>query len=121
MVLITPFEDVIPEFLYYQFISNHFQEQMKSKSKNYSISRAQFANLYIELPSLKKQEQVVDALEANFSALYERAIELTFQLQKAELIRREAFLNAFEGRSCRAKCRALNIIGLTDINCGIKT
>lgn len=96
MISITPSEDVIPEFLYYQIISAHFQEQMKSRSKNYSIGRAQFADLYIELPSLEKQKKILASLQAGFSALFEKAVELTIQLQNAELIKTEAFLNAFE-------------------------
>ncbi|MEJ7828113.1 MAG: restriction endonuclease subunit S [Segetibacter sp.] len=96
MISITPHEIVIPEYLYFQIISAPFQEQMKRASQKFSISKVQFEGLYIELPSLRKQNRVVNFLNESFSALHHRESELSYQLQKVEFIKREALSNAFE-------------------------
>ncbi len=95
MISITPSEKVIPEYLYFQIISDTFQKQMKNKAKNLTISKSDFEELYITLPPLKIQKNIIDALLEQLSALHLKEIELIGQLQKAELIKKNAFLKAF--------------------------
>jgi len=95
MISITPSEKVIPEYLYFQIISDTFQKQMKNNARNLSISKSDFEELYITLPPLKIQKNIIDALLEQLSALHLKEIELIGQLQKAELIKKNAFLKAF--------------------------
>ncbi|MES2647422.1 MAG: restriction endonuclease subunit S [Bacteroidota bacterium] len=71
-------ETCLPEYIYYQVISEQFQNQMRHFASNYSISKTDFENLYIELPSLKKQQEIV----LMFKKYHERFDKLLAHLNK---------------------------------------
>lgn len=95
LISITPSELFLPEYLYFQVISSPFQEQMKLMAKNLSMSKEQFKDIYVELETLEKQKEVVETLNKRFTDIYKRELELTRQLQKAELNINRFFLSTF--------------------------
>lgn len=91
LLSISTFENVLPEYLYYQIISDNFQEQMKKYAAKLSISKSDFENLYIELAPIKKQEQIVAFLKERNDYYNRKIQELTELLYTTEAKQLEGF------------------------------
>ncbi len=66
---------------------------MRQFASNYSISKTDFENLYIELPSLKKQQNVVSTFKKYYNKFDKLLAELNEELDLVNAKQFETFSN----------------------------
>jgi type I restriction enzyme, S subunit len=97
---IIPSNEVLPEFIYYQVISQEFQEKILSESSSTTlpiINKSKFQSLTVKICSLSSQQQIVTAIETRLTACEALGKEITQQLAQAELLRQSILKKAFSG------------------------
>jgi hypothetical protein len=99
LIAITPYDFVLPEFLYLQVIAPAFQKQMKAHAVNQFIGKREFENLYVEVPSIKKQQKIMSELLCFLEVQNRKLLQHSNDLEKAETSRMELFMEVFENNA----------------------
>ncbi|CAN5544169.1 hypothetical protein BH10BAC3_BH10BAC3_13020 [soil metagenome] len=98
MLSITTFDFIQPDFLYYQIVSDAFQSQMRKFSTNLAISKSDFENLLVEVPPIKKQEEIISCIKNHLVGFDKKLSELSAQLLKNESKQLEVFSSLLSER-----------------------
>ncbi len=98
---IIPNDEFIPEFIYYQIISNEFQQKLKYGSSSTTIpilNKSKFSALHIKKVSLAIQNRIVEHIDEQFSIIDNLELAVERGLQKSEALRQSILKKAFEGK-----------------------
>ena len=98
---IVPFENYIPEFIYYQAIGIDFQTQIKTNASSTTLpilNKGKFSKLRMNVGSKDEQQRIVQEIESRLS-VYDKVEEsIAESLEKAKALRQSVLKKAFEGR-----------------------
>lgn len=96
MIFISPGKKFIAEYLYYEIMSDHFQQQMREKSNDCKISKFHFGSLLIRLPSIDQQVEAVKKMNTKLFRYDHLIVDLNKQLREAKN-HKETIFNSFFG------------------------
>ncbi|MEQ6123574.1 restriction endonuclease subunit S [Pseudotenacibaculum sp. MALMAid0570] len=110
---IVPFENYIPEFIYYQAIGIDFQTQIKINASSTTLpilNKGKFSKLRMNVGSKDEQQRIVQEIESRLSVCDKVEESITESLEKAEALRQSILKKAFEGNLLSTqeieKCKA---------------
>ncbi len=98
---IIPNKEFIPEYIYFQCISDYFQEQIKVNASATTLpilNKSGFSKLKFLTCKLNEQKQIVKEIEKRFEVADEVERVITENLEKAEQLKQSILKKAFEGR-----------------------
>ena len=98
---IIPNKEFIPEYIYFQCISDYFQEQIKVNASATTLpilNKSGFSKLKILTCKLNEQKQIVKEIEKRFEIADEVERVITENLEKAEQLKQSILKKAFEAR-----------------------
>lgn len=92
----------VPELLYYLFVSDRMQRQIKDNSSSTTLpilNKSKFSGLRVRIPRRKEeQSEIVNKIESYFSVIGKLAELVDASLIKAEKLRKSILKSAFEGK-----------------------
>jgi len=97
---ISPNEEVLPEFAYYQVISPRFQEQIKTNASSTTLpilNKSKFCVLPFVVCSLPEQREIVRLLDEQFEVIERNEREIDAALRRSEALRQAILKKAFTG------------------------
>jgi type I restriction enzyme S subunit len=99
--LIPEFKFLLPEFIYFLFISPQINKSIIDNSSSTTLpilNKSGFERLFIPLPPLSEQNKIVEEIERRLSVTdeIEKVVELS--LKQAERLRQSILKRAFEGK-----------------------
>ena len=99
--LIPEFEFLLPEFIYFLFTSPQVNKSIIDNSSSTTLpilNKSRFERLFIPLPPLSEQQEIVEEIERRLSVTdeTEKAVEHSFK--QAEKLRQSILKKAFEGK-----------------------
>lgn len=103
LISIMPLPFITAEYLYFQIQGPRFQQQMQQFALHASIKKADFESLPIEVPALKKQEQLTGILKELLNGYNHSQKELQVQLKRAEEKKNDLLANMFEKNTSPGK------------------
>lgn len=98
---IVPHEIFNPNFLYFQAVSQFFQEQILSNAVATTLpilNKSKFEKLVFAICSLEEQNTLVDEIERNFSNCDNMEETLIQNIQVSNSLRQSLLQKAFEGK-----------------------
>lgn len=98
---ISPNEEVLPEFAYYQVISPRFQEQIKTNASSTTLpilNKSKFCVLPFVVCSLPEQREIVRLLDEQFEVIERNEREIDAALRRSEALRQSILKKAFTGQ-----------------------
>ena len=98
---ISPNEEVLPEFAYYQAISPQFQEQIKTNASSTTLpilNKSKFCALPFVVCSLPEQREIVRLLDEQFEVIERNEREIEAALRRSEALRQSILKKAFSGQ-----------------------
>ena len=110
---IVPFENYIPEFIYYQAIGIDFQTQIKTNASSTTLpilNKGKFLKLRMNVGSKDEQKRIVQEIESRLSVCDKVEESITESLDKAKALRQSILKKAFDGKLLstqeKEKCKA---------------
>ena len=97
---IVPFENYIPEFIFYQVISIDFQTQIKTNASSTTLpilNKGKFSKLKMNVCSKDEQHKIVQEIESRLSVSDNVELSILESLEKAKALRQSILKKAFEG------------------------
>lgn len=92
----------VPELLYYLFVSDRMQRQIKDNSSSTTLpilNKSKFSGLRVRIPIRKEeQSEIVNKIESCFSVIDKIEEVVDFSLAKSERLRKSILKSAFDGR-----------------------
>jgi restriction endonuclease S subunit len=98
---ISPNEEVLPEFAYYQVISPRFQEQIKTNASSTTLpilNKSKFCVLPFVVCPLPEQQEIVRLLDEHFEVIERNEREIDAALRRSEALRQAILIKAFTGQ-----------------------
>ena len=98
---ILPNKLFVPEFVFYQVISNKFQNEIKSNASSTTLpilNKSKFEQLNFIIAPIEEQHQIVQEIETRFSVADKLEESINQSLQQAEALQQSILKKAFEGR-----------------------
>ncbi len=98
---IIPNSKMFPKFIYYQAISQKFQEQIKNNASATTLpilNKSRFENLEMVVCNKYEQEQIISEIEKRLSVAEKVEESIRIALEKAERLRQSILKKAFEGK-----------------------
>jgi type I restriction enzyme S subunit len=98
---ISPDEDTLPVFTYYQVISPAFQDQIKTNASSTTLpilNKSKFSALSFTLCSLPEQREIVRLLDEQFTVIEQNECEIDAALKRSEALRQSILKKAFTGQ-----------------------
>ncbi len=98
---IIPFENVIPEFIYFYSISPQFQKNIIVNSSSTTLpilNKSKFEILKLFIPPLEEQQEIVTRIEKLFSLADYIEETANSKLEESKVLRQSILKKAFEGK-----------------------
>jgi type I restriction enzyme S subunit len=98
---ISPNDEVLPEFAYYQVISPRFQEQIKTNASSTTLpilNKSKFCVLPFVVCSLPEQHEIIRLLDEQFEVIERNEREIDAALRRSEALRQAILKKAFTGQ-----------------------
>ena len=98
---ISPNDQVLPEFAYYQVISPRFQEQIKTNASSTTLpilNKSKFCALPFVVCSLPEQQEIIRLLDEQFEVIERNEREIDAALRRSEALRQAILKKAFTGQ-----------------------
>jgi type I restriction enzyme S subunit len=98
---ISPNDEVLPEFAYYQVISPRFQEQIKTNASSTTLpilNKSKFCALPFVVCSLPEQHEIIRLLDEQFEVIERNEREIDAALRRSEALRQAILKKAFTGQ-----------------------
>jgi restriction endonuclease S subunit len=98
---ISPDEDTLPVFAYYQVISPAFQDQIKTNASSTTLpilNKSKFSALSFTLCSLPEQREIVRLLDEQFTVIEQNEREIDAALKRSAALRQSILKKAFTGQ-----------------------
>lgn len=98
---ISPNEDILPEFAYYQAIGPRFQEEIKTNASSTTLpilNKSKFCALPFVVCPLPEQREIVRLLDEQFEVIERNEREIDTALQRSEVLRQSILHRAFTGK-----------------------
>jgi len=98
---ISPNDEVLPEFAYYQVISPRFQEQIKTNASSTTLpilNKSKFCALPFVVCSLPEQQEIIRLLDEQFEVIERNEREIDAALRLSEALRQAILKKAFTGQ-----------------------
>ncbi len=101
---ISPYKNILSEYLYFQIVAPEFQEQIKKNASSTTLpilNKGKFSKLPILLPPLPEQRAIVAKIEQLFSSLDQGIADLKKAQEQLKVYRQAVLKKAFEGELTR--------------------
>jgi restriction endonuclease S subunit len=98
---ISPNENILPEFAYYQAIGPRFQEEIKTNASSTTLpilNKSKFCALPFVVCPLPEQHRIVRLLDEQFEVIERNEREIDAALQRSEALRQSILHRAFTGK-----------------------
>jgi len=113
---IKPNDSTLPEFMFFQSLSPHFQEQLASLASGTTVpivNKSKFNSIFIVIPPLEEQKQIVAVLDKAFAAIDQAKANIEKNLQNAKELFQSKLNEIFTQKGEDWEEKKLKEIGVT--------